>query len=63
MNRPYLLPGLTAGSLARSGGRLSGGKVSTFISTKLTNEQPKSGFALPLRSTITPTAETGVLPS
>src|SRR5690349_13831649 len=35
----YLLPGLTAGILARSGGRLSAGKFSTFISAKLTNGQ------------------------
>ena len=54
----YLLPGLTVGILARSGGRLSAGNVSTFISIKLTNGQPKFGLAAPLRSTITPTAET-----
>ena len=48
----YLLPGLTAGILARSGGSLSAGKFSTFISTKLTKGQPKFGFAWPLRSTI-----------
>src|SRR5713226_834694 len=54
----YLLPGFTAGILARSGGNLSGANVSTFISIKLTNGQPKSGFAWPLRSTITPTATT-----
>jgi hypothetical protein len=29
--RAYLLPGLIAGMPARSGGRLSGSKVSTFI--------------------------------
>ena len=54
----YLLPGLTAGILARSDGSLSAGNVSTFISIKLTNGQPKSGLVAPLRSTITPTAET-----
>jgi len=54
----YLLPGLTAGIFARSGGRLSPAKFSTFISTKLTKGQPKSGLVSPLRSTMTPTAET-----
>src|SRR4029450_13623726 len=53
----YLLPGLTGGIFARSGGRLSAGKFSTVISTRLTNGQPKFGFDLPLRSPITPTAE------
>ena len=48
----YLLPGLTAGILARSGGSLSAEKFSTVISTKLTKGQPKSGFVWPLRSTI-----------
>jgi hypothetical protein len=52
--RVYLLPGLIAGIVASSGGRLFAGNVSTFISIKLTNGQPKSGFDLPLRSTITP---------
>src|SRR6476659_6043563 len=55
---PYLLPGLTAGISARSGGRFSAGNVSTFISIKLKKGQPKSGLFAPLRSTITPTAET-----
>src|ERR1700736_187397 len=54
----YLLPGFTAGILARSGGNLSAGNVSTLISIKLMNGQPKTGFDLPLRSTITPTAVT-----
>src|SRR5258708_32454096 len=54
----YLLPGLTTGILTRSGGSLSAGNVSIFISIKLTNGQPKSGLVAPLRSTITPTAET-----
>src|SRR5262245_43785687 len=40
----YLLPGLTAGILTRSGGSLSAGNVSTFISIKLTNGQPKIRF-------------------
>src|SRR4051812_24078797 len=54
----HLLPGFTAGIFARSGGNLSAAKFSTFISTKLTNGQPKSGFLSPLRSTITPTTAT-----
>src|SRR5690242_15103146 len=54
----HLLPGFTAGIFARSGGNLSAAKFSTFISTKLRNGQPKSGFLSPLRSTITPTAVT-----
>src|SRR5207249_4229132 len=47
LNR-YLLPGFTRGIFARSGGRLSAGNVSTFISIKLMNGQPKSGLASPL---------------
>src|SRR4051812_5910626 len=54
----YLLPGLVAGTAARSGGNLSAGKVSTFISARLINGQPKSGLVVPLRSTRTPTATT-----
>src|ERR1700719_307264 len=54
----HLLPGFTAGIFVKSGGNLSAAKFSTFISTKLTNGQPKSGFLSPLRSTMTPTAAT-----
>src|SRR5437016_1366092 len=54
----YLLPGLTAGIRARSGGSFSASNVSTFISTRLTNGQPKFVLLASLRSTITPIAET-----
>src|SRR5271154_5519560 len=42
----YLLPGLTAGILARSGGNLSASKVSTCNEIKLSNGTPK--FTVPL---------------
>ena len=37
----YLLPGLTAGIFARSGGSLSGSKASTLSEIRLTNGTPK----------------------
>ena len=42
----YRLPGLIAGIFSRSAGSLSASKVSTFISIRLTNGQPKSGLFL-----------------
>src|SRR4029077_20987392 len=58
IGRGHLLPGFTAGMRARSAGNLLASNVSIFISIRLTNGQPKFGFCAPLRSTITPTAET-----
>src|SRR4051794_41907395 len=42
LRQVYLLPGLIAGTAARSAGMLSAGNVSTFIWTRLTNGHPKS---------------------
>ena len=54
----YLLPGLTAGIFARSGGNLSGSKVSTCSEIKLWNGTPK--FTVPFeRSTIGDNADHG----
>src|SRR5260370_37280883 len=58
IGRGHLLPGFTAGMRARSTGNLLASNVSIFISIRLTNGQPKFSFCAPLRSTITPTAET-----
>ena len=47
----YLLPGLTAGIFARSGGSFVGSKVSTFNAIKLNTGNPK--FTAPLERSTT----------